>query len=456
MEKKSLNSERIISRREFLGVSGTVIAGSALRFQFSEERDSKEEKPKSQVQIRQFRTLGRTGFKVSDISMGGTRNRDSSVVRYAYDRGINYFDTGETYTGGESEKMIGRALQFMERKKIFITTKIHIRDQDTEETVLNRFRKCQERLQTDYIDAFYMHGVSDVSVLNHVGFHSATKQLRSEGRLKYIGLSSHGSRWGRGASMEEVLCAAAEDGRFDLMLLIYNFMNKEPGEKVLAACKKKNIGTTAMKTSPGVLKVTPFDPENPTDEQVRMIERMRKRGMSEESIIERMHRRVQRDEEAKQKTERFAEKFKIKTEEQLHKASIRWVLQNTDMHTVCVSFSDFDLIDRIIPVSGTNLSNTDSLFLKEYRLAFHDRYCRHGCTRCIASCPRQVPVSTIMRYAYYFECQRREKYAIGKYDTINRQNASHCVACDAPCNDSCPYGINVQAQLLRAHSLLTL
>ena len=70
------------------------------------------------------------------------------------------------------------------------------------------------------------------------------------------------------------------------MLLIYSFMNKEAGEKVLAVCKKKNIGTTAMKTTPGVLKAAPYDPENPTDEQARMIKRMK--GMSEESIHERM------------------------------------------------------------------------------------------------------------------------------------------------------------------------
>ena len=56
-----------------------------------------------------------------------------------------------------------------------------------------------------------------------------------------------------------------EDGRFDLMLMAYNFMNRDRGNRVLAACKKKNIGTTAMKTKPGTIEIDPFDPENPSE-----------------------------------------------------------------------------------------------------------------------------------------------------------------------------------------------
>ena len=310
MSENQPDEKKSVSRRDFLGVSGAVIVGSALPVQVSAGTTQEKKVP---AKIRSLRTLGRTGFKVSDIAMGGTRNRDASVVRFAYDSGVNYFDTGESYGGGESEKLIGETMKHMDRKKIFITTKIHVGENDTEETVLERFRKCQERLQTDYIDAFYLHGVSDLATLDHTGFHSATKKLKADGKLKYIGVSSHGARWGReSASMDDVLCAAAEDGRFDVMLLIYSFMNKEAGERVLAACKKKNIGTTAMKTTPGVLKVTPFDPANPTEQQAQWIERMKKRGMSEERINERMSQNVKSQEESKVKTQPFIDKYDIK------------------------------------------------------------------------------------------------------------------------------------------------
>ena len=72
--------------------------------------------------------------------------------------------------------------------------------------------------------------------------------------------------------METVLTAAAEDGRFDAMLLTYNFLNKEAAENVLAACKKNDVGTTAMKTQPGMLEVPHFDPDNPSEDFAQFID----------------------------------------------------------------------------------------------------------------------------------------------------------------------------------------
>lgn len=446
-----------ISRRKFIGISGAAVAIGAIPLESMARNVSPANDKKKIPKIAQYRTLGRTGFEASDISMGGTRVKDSSVYAYALDCGINYFDTAESYSGGQSEKLLGEALKSVDRKKIFITSKVHVDDKDSETTVLDRFAKCQERLGTDYIDAFYLHGVSDLDVIGHAGFHSAMDKLKADGRLRFVGLSSHGSRWGRGnASMEDVLCAAAEDGRFDLMLLIYNFMNKEAGEKVLAACKASNVGTTAMKTSPGVLRVEPFDPDNPTPDQARMIERMRQRGMDEERIVERIQSSLERAEESMVKTQPFAEKYKIKTEEQLRLASIQWVLQNPDMHTVCVSFSDFALVDSVVPLSGTKLSSTGTRFLEDFRHTFNDQYCRHGCDSCVSACPEKLPVSTIMKYAYYFECQQREKYAIGKYSDLDGHDASNCLTCNGSCRSRCPHGVDVRGQLVRAHSLLTI
>jgi predicted aldo/keto reductase-like oxidoreductase len=450
----SVDSDQSISRRNFVKVGGAMIAGTTLNIPPIRNfvRKSEEEEKK----IVQYRTLGRIGFKVSDISMGGTRSREANVVRYAYDRGINYFDTGETYTRGASETAIGEAQQFMDRKKIFITTKLPLREDETEESIIERFRKCLERLQTDYTDALYMHGVTDVASLNHPGYHAAIKRLKSEGRVKYTGISSHGPRRGEGDSMEKVCLAAAEDGRFDLMLFIYNFMNTEAGDKILAACKKNNVGTTAMKTSPGVLKFDPFDPENLTEQQEESIKRMMNRGSTREAAVQRMEERVQSQQENYEKTKPFVEKYGIKTEDQLRLASIQWVLQNPTMHTVCISFSDFDLVDKVVPLSGTKMSEADRRFLEEYKLVYNNQYCRHGCNICVEKCPHQLPVSSIMRYAYYFECQGREKDAIQKYAKLEGLNSSYCMICNAPCLRACPYGVDVQANLLQAHSLLTL
>ncbi len=450
---KKSDNKNCLSRRNFvkLGSAAIVVTGLKLPNTGGILPDNNEAPG-----IKKTKVLGRTGFKASDISMGTTRVKEANVIRYAYDKGVNYFDTAEGYGGGESEKLIGQNMQFMDRKNIFITSKIHINEDESTDSILDRFKKCQERLKTDYIDAFYIHNPSSVELLNHKSFHAATKQLKADGRLKFIGVSSHGSRRGRDDSMETILSAAAEDGRFDMMLLIYNFMNKETGDKILQLCKKHNMGTTAMKTAPGVLKLEEIDPDNLTKDQEEYVQRRMKRGASKEEAIERLKKSAERQAETFEKTQPFLEKYSIKTRESLKLKSVQWVIQNTDIHTACVSFSDFELIDNVIPLSGTRLSASDIEFLDTCKLAFNSQYCRHGCKECVQRCPHELPVSSIMRYAYYFESQSREKYAMEKYAGLSSGNGYFCTDCNAPCEAACPYHLDVQAHMLRAHSLLTL
>ncbi len=67
--------------------------------------------PRQDARILGYRTLGRTGWRVSDIGMGTVPLRDADVVRYAYDKGVNYFDTAEGYGNGAAERAIGDAMQ---------------------------------------------------------------------------------------------------------------------------------------------------------------------------------------------------------------------------------------------------------------------------------------------------------------------------------------------------------
>ena len=170
-----------LSRRNFLKIGGAAVAGSTIPFTAGCNKVDN-------TKIKEYRTLGRTGFKCSDIALGGLPN-DGDVVRYAYDKGVNYFDTAESYGRGEAETRIGNAMQFMDRTKIFITTKIHFEADETEEGLLERYAKCLERMKTDYADALYIHAVDNVEILNHKGFHSAIEKLKAEGRVKHAGVS---------------------------------------------------------------------------------------------------------------------------------------------------------------------------------------------------------------------------------------------------------------------------
>jgi predicted aldo/keto reductase-like oxidoreductase len=444
-----------LTRRRFMGIGGIAVAGASLPATAwgasSLGKGADPEKPG----IRQTRILGRTGFAASDIGMGAASVKESNLVRYAYDRGVNYFDTAATYGNGASETNIGKAMPFMDRKKIFIATKIDIRNDDTEKNLLDKFAESQERLNTPYIDALLLAGVTNVDELYNEAYHAAVKRLKEDGRLKHAGVSCHGPR-GRGDSMEKVLVRAADDGRFDLMLLVYNFLNKEEGERVLAVCKKKNIGTTAMKTAPGKIKEIPtFDPENPSQEYEERIKMMTSFGLPREEAVQMVKGMVEEEKVAREQTKPFLAKYGLKTEDQLWEASIKWVRQNPDMHSACVSMTDFDKVDKAVALSGKNLTSEQQTFLRDYEKTLSWSYCRHGCSQCSGTCEYALPVSTIMRYAYYYE-QGYEKLAMEKYASLKDNNAMRCAGCTESCKDACPYGVMIRSNLLNAHTLLTL
>jgi aryl-alcohol dehydrogenase-like predicted oxidoreductase len=448
MRRKNL-SKTSVSRRRFLIAGGAAAAASGLPG--VAKADEEQEKPK----IKSYRTLGRTGFEVSDISIGGG-GKEASLFRYAYDHGINYFDTAEEYGNGDHERKIGEALQHMDRKKVFITTKLWLEDKDTQQTILDRFGKCQERLRTDYVDALYIHSAPKISTLGNEGFHAAVKRLKADGRLRFAGVSNHGSRAQDEESMDKVLVAAAEDGRFDLMLIAYNFMNREKGDRVLAACKKNNVGTTAMKTAPGRVKMEPLDVENPSERYARYIDSQVEAGEKREDVIKEIQDYIAENEKAFADAKPFMEKHGITDREGLRTAGAQWVLSNPDMHTICIGFRDFDTIDRFLPLSGATMTRAQVLALDHYRVAASSLYCRHSCTECSGACPQAVPVSTVMRYAYYFTEQAREKHAMSKYRGLGYGDALPCDSCNGPCAGACPFGVNIKANVLAAHGLLTL
>jgi predicted aldo/keto reductase-like oxidoreductase len=104
-----------------------------------------------------YRTLGRTGARVSLVGIGGYHlgkpeldaQQSIRIVRMALDEGINFLDNCRDYNGGESEIRMGKALRDGYRQKPFLMTKIDARNKSAEEKQLN---ESLTRLQTDWID----------------------------------------------------------------------------------------------------------------------------------------------------------------------------------------------------------------------------------------------------------------------------------------------------------------
>jgi len=355
--------KRGVGRRGFLkagAATSALIAGGCAHTGATKQVEAK---PKQPGRIRAHRMLGRTGFKVSDIGLGSGRLADSNVIRYAYDRGVNYFDTAEMYGNGDSETKIGQAMPHMERSKIWITTKLLLRENDNEQTILSRFAKCQARLKTPYVDALYIHSCTNLKHIEHEGFHAAVRRLKADGKLRHAGISSHGPMGRKGDSMEQVLLAAIEDGRFDLMLLVYNFLRREAGEKILKAAKAKNVGTTLMKTGPARLKLAAVDPANLTPDYAGLVERMMKRGLSREKALDQLRKRVAYRQGVQDKhrvpIDAFVKKHGVTAEAQLRQKSILWAVSNPLASTAVVSMPDFEAVDKFVPLSGQTMKAAD-------------------------------------------------------------------------------------------------
>jgi len=434
-QKKGLNRRQFI-RNSALGVIGTgfLSQGKWLSAGVNAEEDA----PK----IKEYRTLGRTGFQVSDISSGGPM--EPGILSALLDAGVNYIDTAESYGNGQSEKITGDVLKGRDRKKVFITTKMGIGRKSSKEQILQRARKSLERLQMDYVDCLMIHSPDNVEIVKNQGFHDAIQELKTEGRVKYAGISNHGSQWKDNVDpTEQVVGSAAEDGLFDVMLLVYNFVQKESGETLVNICKDKNIGLTLMKTNP-VGGYTSTKDE---------IEALEKKGEKVPPVYSAILPRLK---EKADKAEAFVKKYNLQNSGEIRNAAIRFVLNNPGVHCACISFQNFDDVKNYVKLSGSRFTAEDQVLLAAYREGLGAFYCRHDCGKCEIQCPHQVPVNQIMRYNHYFQAQGREKYAMLKYAALSRTKPDVCRDCPGHCELSCPYGVPIQGLLLLAHNRLIL
>ncbi len=435
-----------IDRRQFLkksaaGIVGAGVLGTSPGLRAQEK--GAEQKPK----VKGYRVLGRTGFKVSDIGFGAADLQEPALFETAIDAGINYVDCAEHYNRGNAEKAIGEVLKkaTVDRKKLFITTKLNIsRGEQTRETIKGRALKCLERLQTEYVDCLQIHMVPEVGQLKHEGFHAAFQELKAEGKARFLGLSCHGAQYGEvPVSMDEIVLAAAEDGRFDVVLFVYNFLQEEQGKRILKACKAKDMGTTLMKANP-VIEYR--DLKDFTD----------KAKEAGQDIPERAVKMLDLYKSRAEEAEAFKKKYNLDSFEEVRAAAIRFGLSHPDVHSTCPTITNFSDLEAYVALSGTALNSVETKMLTDYRALYGKLYCRHACGLCEPHCPHHVPINTIMRYNHYFVAQHRERRAMVKYAQMQAAKADKCQSCPGHCQTACPYNVPVQGLLLSAHHRLTL
>ncbi len=433
--KKGLNRRNFI-KSSTLGIIGGAIAG---KNGFSKEEEKLKEK-KTDTVVKDYRVLGRTGFRVSDISLGISTN--VQIIEQALKSGVNYIDTAESYG---NQQVVGKAIKSVPRNKVFITSKLEVKEDKSEAGFIKRFKKCLKELDTDYIDCMMIHSPEELELLKTPGFHSAMDQMKKEGKLRFVGTSHHGSNWFQApkTSMSDMLNAAVEDGRFDVFLMAYNFIQEDLGAEVIEKCRKEGIGVTLMKVNPVGKYYAVRDRIKKLEEEGKKVHPLYKEG------IVRFKRQMEM-------AESFIKKYDLNQPGEIRDAAIRFVLSNTGVGTVCCSMRNFDHLDSYIGLSGQKLTAVEEVKLSGYREGPGIYYCRQGCNECESVCPSHLRISDMMRYNHYFDAHGREKVAMGKYMALDKKDASLCAECSGYCESACPYGLPVQGLLSMVHKNLSL
>jgi len=448
-------SRKGLTRRGFLGAS--LAALPALRLKAAEFRGQSASaapppSPAEPPKVKAYRTLGRTGWRVSDISFGGGGLSNANVLEMALERGVKYIDTGEHYERGGSERTIGEALENRDRKSVFVTTKLNLTfdKRNDKAAIRDRFQKCLERMRLDYADCLMIH-MCTLAQIKYEPYHEALRELKAEGKVRFSGLSNHGadlSLYGRlDDPMDQVVLAAAEDGRFDVVLFAYNYLKADVGAKILAACKAKDMGTTLMKMDPA------FYIQEDKNIFASVEERYKSQG---KEIPEAFTKLVEMSRERAAKTEAFLRGHNLAGLEQARDAAIRFCLSHPDVHCVCPSINSFEALDAFLALSGAAMSPGDETLLSGCADVAGASTCRFACGACESSCPRGVPINAIMRYNYYFRAKGWEKTALSEYAALGARGASSCAECAGTCEQACPYGVPIQGKLVVAHEILTL
>jgi aryl-alcohol dehydrogenase-like predicted oxidoreductase len=164
-----------------------------------------------------YRRLGNTGLIVSEVALGtmqfGSKmnvgnldqEKTTRMVKLALDRGINFIDTADVYSQGESETLVGNALKGI-RKEIVLATKVRLpmgenfnRSGATRVNILREIEESLRRLQTDYVDLYQVHGWDSNTPLEET-LRTLDDVVR-QGKVRYIGLSNYMSWQGATAVM---------------------------------------------------------------------------------------------------------------------------------------------------------------------------------------------------------------------------------------------------------------
>lgn len=342
-----------------------------------------------------YRTLGKTGLKLPVVSFGVMRSDNSALVKAAHEGGMKLFDTAHGYMNGRNEEMLGGFFSTVPRDSFVVATKVKPSGVDsrtglpskdtTAESFLSMFNLSLSRLKLDYVDILYMHSAESVEMVRHKEIVKTMLDLKKQGRVKFIGISTHKNE-------PLVINTMAEDGIWDVVLTSYNYRQTYLAEmnSAIEKAAAAGMGVVAMKTMAGGW----LDKERTKPVNVQ--------------------------------------------------AALRWVISNPNVHTTIPGITAFDQLETDLRVMrDINLTEQEKAELVA-DASCTGLYC-NACSNCVPGCPDNLPIPELMR-AYMYAYGYRNAAMASELIAETAVKADPCAGCEN-CSASCIRGFDLKGKI---------
>jgi predicted aldo/keto reductase-like oxidoreductase len=337
-----------------------------------------------------YRTLGKTGLKVSGVGYGIGFKPVSEVVARAIDMGINYFDTSRDY--GDSEEVFSKVIKG-KRDKIHIATKTRSRKKPE---MLGHLETSLKMLATDYVDIWHMHALDTPPPDEAL---EAMVEAKKSGKARFIGFSCHDPNKMADFSIKSKI--------FDVMQTTYSFpIGGRYREAAVKKLQDAGIGVIAMKVVVALtgLNLKSFDnaPARKGDGPL---------------------------------------------------AGIKWVLNNPAIGTTVPFMQTIPELEMNFRAMSEPFTPADEKLLYVMNEQIRPSYCRM-CYECTGKCPNGMPVTDVLRFLAYNDFAGNYHQALANFRSLPQEIRDvRCSDC-SECAIKCPNGVRVQDRLIRAQSIL--
>jgi uncharacterized protein len=340
-----------------------------------------------------YRTLGKTGLKVSGVGFGIGFVPVPEVVARAIELGVNYFDTSRDY--GDSEKIFSGVIKG-KRDKIHIATKS---PSTKKAAILKDLDDSLQALGTDYVDIWHLHARDTPAAIPEEAL-EAMAQCKKSGKARFLGFSCHDPN-----NMVDFLINSKV---FDVMQTTYSWpIGSYYRDGAINKLRQAGIGVIAMKVVVGLTGLHLKGFENPPASK----------------------------------------------EADGPVAGIKWVLKNPAIGTTVPNMRKISELEMNIRAMSEPFSSKDEKLLYVMNEQIRPLYCRM-CYECKGKCPKGMPVTDVLRYLAYNDFAGNYHQALANFRNLPKEiqdvRCNDCTECAIKCHN----GVAVRDRLIRAQQLL--